>query len=171
MKNYNAPTNQQFGNPPSAGTVIRFIGVGIVLFGLVLGLQVIQVAWDLFDDQKIVVTLSEKINEQSNLDKVLPSIIEFKNFQRELTKNAHSAVLGETNPKFQDTEIQKESAVKEEAQNFRASYFAAWIITLMLLALIAKISIWAMTAGGKMALYGVEQHRELKKLFERVVIR
>ncbi len=37
---------------------------------------------------------------------------------------------------------------------FRPSYFLAWVIALILLLTVARIAIWTIATGGRMALYG-----------------
>ena len=57
------------------------------------------------------------------------------------------------------------SSLEIKSDNFRISYFIAWVIDLLLLLLLARISIMAIRTGGELALYDAQ----IKRLARQIV--
>ncbi len=130
--------------------VVRFIGLFLLLAGLWVALQVLLEALELYRDPRRIERFAEAIEQGSNIDK---SLVSFRN----------EIITEETG------EPAGENAVPQSAlpsANIRVSYFFAWMIVLLLLLLIARISLAAIKTGGELVLYDMQI-----KQFARALIR
>lgn len=159
----------------SPGLIVRFFGIAVVVFGLVIAYQVVEAAWGLFDDQQLVVRLTDKINEQTNLDVAISSTVMDARVQTILTKLAGDSSSEPSKEIMAEGITPKSSAHKQKDrlqntdETLKVSYFVAWSLTIILLGMIAKIAFWAMTSGAKMCLYGTDHQNELKNLLKQII--
>lgn len=134
-------------------TIVRLVGAVIMIVGVVVALQVLRHAWDLFNDHASVVAFGEKIEKASNLN------------------NAFNTLLGESLAEFRlharqvfdpNNANNQQPAARFEPWNL--SYFVAWFVKILLLLLIARIGFWAMSEGGKLALVSLGERTLAKNM-------
>ena len=168
MKPQSAINQQGFGESFPFAFILRFIGVGIVFFGIMIAYEVVSHAWELFEDQKRIVEFAATINEHSQVDDWLnhvqtPGMLE--NQFKQVSKALEEAGGGGATV----TQQVQAQTVTGTQTSVKFSYFFAWLLTLMLLGLIAKVGTWIIVTGGKLALYGGEKNQELKKLLKELL--
>lgn len=128
------------------GIVVRTCGLILLFIGLWIAIQVFSEALSLYKDPGNIERVATAIEAGSNIDKSIAPIKE--------------SILGE------DIEG-AEKPKKESNQNggIRLSYFIAWVVDLLLLLLLARISIMAIKTGGELALYDAQ----IKKFARQIV--
>jgi hypothetical protein len=131
--------------------VVRSLGFILMIVGLWIGLKVINEAWSLYKQPQNIERLALAIESGSNLDKALTS------------KAPDSAT------ESGDASIASNDRVREvnSALGFRLSYFVAWIIAILLLMLVGRLSIAAIKTGGELALYDLQIKRFAKYLADQ----
>ena len=122
--------------------VVRSFGLVLLLVGIFVALMVIARAWSLFNDPASIESFALAIERGSNLDLTLSSAA--KSGQKQL----------DSAPDI-DAEPREVQALPRQPE-FRFSYFVAWLIALLLLMLIGRLSIAAVRIGGELALYDVQ---------------
>jgi hypothetical protein len=125
---------------------VRLAGVLLLLVGLVVGIQVIMEAWDLYRSPEHIERFSWVIEKGTNLDKSIAA----------LTKN--SVPSSKTNEPGEQLD---QAARSTDTQAFvdesiKLSYLLAWIIAILLLMLIGRLALAAIKTGGELALYDRE---------------
>jgi len=115
--------------------VVRGFGFVLMLVGLWISLAVIGEAWSLYRQPVKVERLALAIEQGSNLDQALSRV-------SQNTQQPSEAAAATTTP----------SAAAEQA-GFRMTYFVAWIIAILLLMLVGRLSIAAVKTGGELVLY------------------
>lgn len=134
---------------------VKILGVVLICVGIYFGYQVINYAWKLLEEPQLVATFSEKIENNSKINANL------KNFF------ANGLVL-KMNQAGTNQPVQATIGGQGQSQvEFNASYFLAWSVTLLLLALIGNISCKIIVSGGKIAAssdYSAELHVLMKRL-------
>ena len=130
--------------------VVRFIGLFLLLAGLWVALQVLLEALELYRDPRRIERFAEAIEQGSNIDK---SLVSFRN--EIITEETGEPAEGSVEPQ-----------TVQPSANIRVSYFFAWMIVLLLLLLIARISLAAIKTGGELVLYDMQI-----KQFARALIR
>jgi hypothetical protein len=148
---------------------IRLIGLGVLLAGLYSAAQVGVKAWELLENTDQVTRLSESIEKQSHLNAFVGEMQGLMNLIKKSRDSAQllSDVGHPSAPIPSSTATQNQVAGNPPL--FNASYFSAWGIVLVLLALIAKISLWAVREGGKLALYSVNSDKQLKGILRELI--
>ena len=132
----------------------RLIGLFLLLAGIWVISHVLLTALDLYEHPEQIERFAAAIEQGSNIDKTLAPI------KAELTARP----LAKTVPNYQPKNKKKSGSGK--ADNFRPSYFFAWIIVLLLLLLIARISLTAIKTGGELILFDMQI-----KQFARTLVR
>ena len=124
--------------------LVRILGFFLLLAGLWVAIQVLLTAQDLYAHPEKIERFAVAIEKGSNIDKTLAPIRD-------------SLIVGSDseNSVKQYTETGKRPAPVGTG-NIRVSYFFAWIIALLLLLLIARISLTAIKTGGELVLYDVQ---------------
>ena len=62
----------------------------------------------------------------------------------------------------------KEAGARKEV-SLNAAYFAAWALQLMVLGLIARIALWAVSEGGRLAISRTDQEQMLQRIFRELI--
>jgi len=115
--------------------VVRGFGFVLMLVGLWISLAVIAEAWSLYKQPAKVERLAQAIERGSNLDHTLSRV-------SQNTQQPSEAAAATTAPPAAATPA-----------GFRMTYFVAWIIAILLLMLVGRLSIAAVKTGGELVLY------------------
>lgn len=131
--------------------VVRGTGLVLLLTGVYVALLVISSAWSLYDDPASIESFAHAIERGSNLDLTL----------------SQSATAGrrQLEAPAADAEVTQESE-SAAAPVFRFSYFAAWLIAILLLMLVGRLAIAAVKTGGELALYDVQVRKLARALLQ-----
>lgn len=124
--------------------LVRILGFFLLLAGLWVALQVLLTAQDLYEHPEKIERFAVAIEKGSNIDKTLAPL--------------RDSLILETdseNGVQQYNEAEKRPAVTGTG-NIRVSYFFAWVIALLLLLLIARISLTAIKTGGELVLFDMQ---------------
>ena len=114
------------------GLLARLAGVVLLFVGLWTGIQVMGEAWNLYQEPSAIHGFAEAVETGSNIDKLLTP-----------GSDARASGEGESNqPRYAAT-----------GDDFRPSYFLAWVIVLFTLLLIGRLAFWAIKTGGELVLY------------------
>ncbi len=117
--------------------VVRCIGLFLLLAGLWVAIQVLLEALDLYRKPQQIERFALAIERGSNIDKSLVSI------RKQVSNQSGST---ESNS----------SEGNRSSNDIRISYFFAWVIVLLLLLLIGRISLTAIKTGGELVLYDMQ---------------
>ena len=132
--------------------LVRILGFFLLLAGLWVALQVLLTAQDLYEHPEQIERFAVAIEKGSNIDKTLApirdSLLEESNSENEVQR-------------YNEKE-QRPSSVR--SGNIRVSYFFAWVIALLLLLLIARISLTAIKTGGELVLFDMQIKQFAKML-------
>ncbi len=126
--------------------IVRFCGLMLLFVGLWIAIQVFNEALALYKDPANIERMATAIEAGSNIDKSIAPI--------------RDSILGD------DTSV-AEAALKAKNNTdglFRVSYFIAWVVDLLLLLLLARISIMAIKTGGELALYDAQIKRFARQI-------
>jgi predicted cobalt transporter CbtA len=126
------------------GFFVRLLGFILLLAGLWVALMVLLTAKDLYEHPENIERFAVAIEKGSNIDKTLAPIRD--------SLIADSDSDGEVQ-RYNETEQRPSSA---GTGNIRVSYFFAWVIVLLLLMLIARISLTAIKTGGELVLFDMQ---------------
>ncbi len=126
------------------GFFVRLLGFVLLLAGLWVALQVLLTAKDLYEHPENIERFAVAIEKGSNIDKTLAPI------RDSLMVDSDT---GNGVKRYNDTE-QRPATVG--AGDIRVSYFFAWVIALLLLLLIARISLTAIKTGGELVLFDMQ---------------
>jgi len=124
--------------------LVRILGFFLLLIGLWVALQVLLTAQDLYENPEQIERFAVAIEKGSNIDKTLAPIRD----SLIVESNAEDAVQNYT-----ENENRPSST---GTGNIRVSYFFAWVIALLLLLLIARISLTAIKTGGELVLFDMQ---------------
>ena len=127
--------------------IVRTFGFILMIVGLWIGLKVINESWGLYKQPQNIERIAVAIEQGSNLDKSLSSV---------RSENVASA-----------DNTARNVAEVNSALGFRLSYFAAWIVAILLLMLVGRLSIAAVKTGGELALYDVQIKKFARQLIEQ----
>ena len=117
--------------------IVRCIGMFLLLAGLWVAIQVLLEALDLYRKPAQIERFAIAIERGSNIDKSLVSI-----------RNEVTGQADETGKSSSDN--------RPKSNDIRVSYFFAWVIVLLLLLLIGRISLTAIKTGGELVLYDMQ---------------
>lgn len=124
------------------GAVVRLMGTCLLIAGLVLAAMVMLEAWALYKYPERIEAFAAAVEQGSNIDKTLAP--------RRSGDGLSSLSLGQ--------------AEGDDQVSIRLSYFFAWFIVFILMLLLSRIAITAVSTGGKLALYDLEVKRLAKAL-------
>ncbi len=114
------------------GLLARLAGVLLLIVGLWTGIQVMGEAWNLYQEPAGIHGFAQAVETGSNIDKLLTP-----------GSDTRASAGGESNqPRYAAT-----------GDDFRPSYFLAWVIVLFSLLLIGRLAFWAIKTGGELVLY------------------
>lgn len=171
-------TSEQGANPVTV--LVQVAGLIVLVGGLFSAAQVVSRGWALLEKPATIVPFAEEIERQTHLNQFVGQF----NLMFEFFRRANSALppgvplpaKGDSiydpvpyptkgAPAQQTLPTDSATAAPREPN---ASYFVAWIITIILLGLIARISLWAVTEGGKLVLFSGNQDRQLKRVIREL---
>lgn len=127
--------------------VVRMCGLLLLFIGLWIAIQVFSEALALYKDPANIERMATAIEAGSNVDKSIVPI--------------RDSLLGDD--KAENT---AKSVATENSNGFRISYFIAWVVNLLLLLLLARISIMAIKTGGELALYDAQVKRLARQIIQ-----
>lgn len=155
-------------NQDPTSVFVRWLGVAVLCLGLYGAVRVALRAWSLLDDPSEVGVFAEKIEKQGHLNAFVAhfdSLLEAINHEREL----RGEIAPGSSSQQRKTIGNSNGAERSESETMNAAYFAAWGIIVLILALVAKISVWLIGVGGKLALGWNNSERRLKRIIEELV--
>lgn len=126
--------------------VVRLCGLMLLFIGLWIAIQVFNEALALYKDPANIERMALAIEAGSNIDKSIRPI--------------RDSIIGDD-----ETEAETEPKINNNTDSFRISYFIAWVVELLLLLLLARISIMAIKTGGELAMYDAQ----IKKFARQIV--
>ena len=118
------------------GIGVRVVGIVVLLVGMWAGIRIIYEAVSLYQEPARIERFAEAIQNGSNIDTSLSNVID-----KALDKNSSQ---------------ESESEAKGQNEGLRVSYFAAWLITLLLMFVIGSLAMTAITTGGQLVLYDLQ---------------
>jgi hypothetical protein len=130
-------TNFEDASKNLMSIIVRCIGLFLLLAGLWVAIQVLLEALDLYRKPQQIERFALAIERGSNIDKSLVSI------RKQVSNQSGST---ESNS----------SEGNRSSNDIRISYFFAWVIVLLLLLLIGRISLTAIKTGGELVLYDMQ---------------
>ena len=130
---------------------VRIIGLGLLIVGLIIALAVITRAWTLFEDPSQIESFAAAVERGSNLDLTLTSKAAQARKELQAPRLDMSDELQTAR-----TASEPEPQATPPLPGLRFSYFVAWLISLLLLMLVGRLSIAAIRTGGELALYDVK---------------
>ena len=137
---------------------VRLAGVLLLLVGLVIGIEVVVEAWDLYRSPEHIERFSWAIEQGSNLDKSIRS------FTAHRFPSSKNNIEGEfPDQASRSSDLTARASVNEP---IKFSYFLAWVIVILLLMLIGRLSLAAIRTGGELALYDREVKRFARTLLK-----
>ncbi len=130
--------------------LVRVIGIVLLLVGLWAAIQVIREALGLYRDPVKIEQLSSAIERGSNLDKnlarrSLDDTVDYSDVTKPLNMNMQTS-----------------------RQNLSLSYFAAWIIALLLLMLLVMIAFSSIRTGSELVLQDRQMKRYMRLLIKEL---
>lgn len=125
---------------------VRLAGVLLLLVGLVVGIQVIIEAWDLYRSPEHIERFSWAIEKGTNLDKSIAALTKSPLPSSKTNEPGEQLDHAARSP---DTQAYVDESIK-------LSYLLAWIIAILLLVLIGRLALAAIKTGGELALYDRE---------------
>ncbi len=125
--------------------IVRFCGLMLLFIGLWIAVQVFNEALALYKDPANIERMATAIETGSNIDKSIAPI--------------RDSILGEDT-----SETESAAKTKDNKDGFRISYFIAWVVDLLLLLLLARISLAAIKTGGELALYDTQIKRFARQI-------
>jgi hypothetical protein len=125
---------------------VRLAGVLLLLVGLVVGIQVIIEAWDLYRSPEHIERFSWAIEKGTNLDKSIAALTKDPVPSSKTNEPGEQLDQAARSP---DTQAYVDESIK-------LSYLLAWIIAILLLMLIGRLALAAIKTGGELALYDRE---------------
>lgn len=123
--------------------IVRLCGLILLFIGLWIAIQVFTEALSLYRDPGNIERVATAIEAGSNIDKSIAPI--------------RDSIL---------TEDETSNPPAAASSGFRISYFIAWVIQLLLLLLLARISVMAVKTGGELALYDAQIKRFARQLLK-----
>ena len=127
-------------------TVVRLVGLVVLIVGLWVGIKIILEAWALYEEPSRIVRFADDIQNHSNLDGVIGSLA------GEVAADAGKASAKGGNA----------------GGGLRLSYFAAWFIVLLLMFVIGSLAMAAITTGGHLVLYDLQVKRHSRAVVREV---
>lgn len=144
--------------------IVRAIGLVLLLFGLWLALEVLHEAWQLYHEPARIERFAEAIEQGSNIDRsIAPLQIESLGEGPD-ADGAGGNDLNAYGRQTGDTRTRQPETAEEPQYRLRLSYYIAWVIALMLLLLLARISLAAVRTGGELVLYETQMKRFAREL-------
>lgn len=151
--------------------IVRAIGLALLVFGLWLALEVLHEAWQLYHEPTRIERFAEAIEEGSNIDRSI-SPLQLEQSDQDAASGDTNVPQNELNAYGRQTEGERsraEEPATAQQYRLRLSYYVAWVIALMLLLLLARISLSAIRTGGELVLYETQMKRFARELVKETL--
>jgi len=151
--------------------IVRAIGLVLLLFGLWLALEVLYEAWQLYHEPARIERFAEVIEQGSNIDRSIAPL-QIENLGEGPAANGTDASGNDLNAYGRQTggaRGQQPETAEEPQYRLRLSYYIAWVIALILLLLLARISLAAVRTGGELVLYETQMKRFARELVKETI--
>lgn len=150
--------------------IVRLIGMLVLFVGLYVGLKVILEAWGLYQTPDRIEPFAAAIERGSNLDQIFSATV-----QRISTEISDDVVSPSGGAEDSGAGAQSGNPATMPStspdKGLRLSYFAAWLIVMMLFLIIGSLAMSAISTGGRLALYDTDMRkfsRQLARDFSRM---
>ena len=124
--------------------LVRLLGLFLLLAGMALGLMALQEAWLLYREPERIARFHQAVETGAHLDKALGELL-----ARQLSAAGTSTGLATETEENEDVETVQPKAPGTEMS---VSYFAAWILVMLVLLMVGRIAFGAVAAGAELAL-------------------
>lgn len=158
------------GGASPVTALVQIVGLVILLGGLYSASLVVSKGWALLEQPSEIVPFADEIEKQTHLNQFVGQFDVMIEFFRK-ANNAIPAAPPTAASIHDPIDYPKQEPLKPDSTTAVAapvmpnvSYFVAWMITIVVLGLIARISLWAVTEGGKLILFTNNQDRQLKRV-------
>ncbi len=145
--------------------LVRALGVLILLGGLYSAFQVVNKAWSLLENPGSIVPFAEQIEKHAHLNSLANQLGIVSDLANKARTALASAQAG-GNPLGSTTAPSPEPPPLPPAN---LAYLAAWPLCLVLLALVARISLWTVSEGAKLVIYSTDSERQLKLILRQLL--
>ena len=175
------PTRDNQAPKQMINGVIRVAGLGILLFGLSIGLKVVEAGWELFDNQSRVLKIASELETHSGINGITQALlvqyltVQKSPIQQPLPPEAQQLnfVPSGAIPQEPNTSapLASSTTTKELAaaiSKLNVSYLIAWYIVFLLILVISRVSLWAVSEGGKLAVNKNSELLETKNLLREL---
>lgn len=144
--------------------IVRLIGMLILFVGLYVGLKVILEAWGLYKTPERIEPFAVAIERGSNIDRIFSPTV-----QRISTEISDDVVIPPGEAQSEDATTpgaghQAGAPARAPDKGLRLSYFAAWLIAMMLFLIIGSLAMSAISTGGRIALYDTDMRKFSRQL-------
>ena len=143
--------------------IVRLIGMMVLFVGLYVGLKVILEAWGLYQTPERIEPFAAAIERGSNIDQIFSATVQRTSIEisDDVVIPADAAQNHSVNTQTENPARTPSSAVDKD---LRLSYFAAWLIAMMLFLIIGSLAMSAISTGGRLALYDTDMRRFSRQL-------
>jgi len=118
------------------GIGVRLVGIVVLLVGLWAGVRIIIEAFALYQEPARIERFAQAIQSGSNIDGMFGDVLD-KALDNKATDTPAKARKG-------------------GGSGLRVSYFAAWLIVMLLMFVIGTLAMTAIATGGQLALYDLQ---------------
>lgn len=150
--------------------IVRLIGMMVLFVGLYVGLMVILEAWGLYRSPERIEPFATAIENGSNIDQIFSATV-----RRMSSEISDDVVMPAGEAEIDDPSARSANPAltppKAPDKTLRLSYFAAWLIVMMLFLIIGSLAMSAISTGGRLALYDTDMRkfsRQLARDFSRM---
>lgn len=147
--------------------VVRALGLVLLLFGMWLALEVLNEAWQLYHEPHRIERFADAIEAGSNIDRSIAPLQLDAGTAKGGTPGATAANVPGSYDSSAATTTQKNTG--DPHYRLRLSYYLAWVIVLLLLLLLARISLGVVRTGGELVLYETQMKRFARELVRETI--
>ncbi len=138
--------------------IVRLIGMMVLFVGLYIGLKVILEAWGLYQNPERIESFAVAIEQGSNIDQIFSATVH--RISTEITDDVVNPSGGEqVGGAAAQSGNPAGGPARTTDNNLRLSYFAAWLIVMMLFLIIGSLAMSAISTGGRLALYDTDMRK------------
>jgi hypothetical protein len=154
----NATEELRAGNS-TVTILVRLLGMALMLLGLFLAGAVLFEIWNLYKNPEHVERFAQAVERGSNIDTALAP--------RRTQSGSAARVFGQSEAASEQGNAGS-SIQSISADEFRLSYFFAWFIVFVLLMIVSRFALAAITTGGRLALFDMDISRFARALVREV---
>ena len=140
--------------------IVRLIGMLILFVGLYIGVTVILEAWGLYKAPERIEPFAAAIERGSNIDRIFSATVQ------RISTEVSDDVVTQPDEAGEQSASQTSAPARRPDKALRLSYFAAWLIAMMLFLIIGSLAMSAISTGGRLALYDTDMRK-----FSRQIVR